>query len=559
MRKTRRGAGIATVLVVSALVLTLGFTLAASSFMHLNVSTQVVNAQHARELAESVVAAGIQNVVESSGAYGRDDNPSFSLPVEVSLQGLPPGSTGRLVFDPAEARRMGIPYSTNRFERTGRPGWGGRIVPEDCIHLVGTGSCNGVVRSVEVVLQVPRYPYALAANGPIRSSGRILVGTVTLTQASTPGEGIVGVDPDELLPGHLASNATDNDSVRLALDSLITGNLRSRGGVVLDPTVQVRGQVRANGDSSPVPRVTIPSLDPGPRALPLPPVVEPDPEAPIVGERRAVGPVTVNGDLLMAQAVIYIDGDLTVQGGLIGQGLVACTGRIRIDGGTTLDGGNQAALLAGEGVELIGRGAASSSFQGIVYSEGELLADQISVLGAAVVNGDGTEGVTLRDAAAGHVPEYTRLNMSLPNAYARAIPDSSNAMVTMFAGPRRRGEPFQPTTFKIVPSQLYVNAVLKKPGDPPGTDYSRTFSNWAQAEPFARDIVVWYQGYYNGLGPGGGQMVRILQGFLDEFPTPSDTWGDANLPTVASNDFTFDINEFLSFGDRLRVRFWREF
>ena len=91
--------------------------------------------------------------------------------------------------DPNEPRRQatvtfsttaGLSYSTNNVAGdpvSGAPvsGWRGASVPGGLIRLLATGTSRGVTRTVEVVLIVSAYPYAIACDGPLQADGSLVV------------------------------------------------------------------------------------------------------------------------------------------------------------------------------------------------------------------------------------------------------------------------------------------------------------------------------------------------------------------------------------------------
>ena len=81
-----------------------------------------------------------------------------------------------------------------------------------------------------------------------------------------------------------------------------------------------------------------------------------------IGDSRCVhGNLAVNGDLVFGgNGSLYVDGDLTLNGGVIGEGAIYCNGRVTIQGGSSsliTNQGNGAALFARGDVELHGQSA----------------------------------------------------------------------------------------------------------------------------------------------------------------------------------------------------------
>jgi hypothetical protein len=123
------------------------------------------------------------------------------------------------------------------------------------------------------------------------------------------------------------------------------------------------GAIRENSNDTPLPEYDVPLLvsahtgDPAPVGL-----VSGALPTTLVQDSRYVGAdLTVNGDLVFSQnGALYVDGDLTMNGGVIGEGAIYCTGTVQINGGSSsliTNQGNGAALFAGGNVNLQGQSA----------------------------------------------------------------------------------------------------------------------------------------------------------------------------------------------------------
>ncbi|MCA9791545.1 MAG: hypothetical protein KC910_07105, partial [Candidatus Eremiobacteraeota bacterium] len=129
----------------------------------------------------------------------------------------------------------------------------------------------------------------------------------------------------------------------------------------------------------------------------------------LVGVHRGAGDLTVVGDLKLSGATLFVDGDLTVYGGVTGKGLVVVTGQVKMSG-AELSSQNQSVFLAGKDVTLSGSSQQQSSFQGLVYTEGNFSASDIRVVGAFVANGPDSKTVLERASLVAE-PAYTRLDL----------------------------------------------------------------------------------------------------------------------------------------------------
>ena len=118
-RSAPRGASLATVMMVVAMMLTLGFTVVAISFNHLNLSFKSNNHARSKHLAEAVLAQAIDKIVANPdfGMLGTAEEKTIRIvpaanPDEL-FHNLPEGSEGILTFDEDFASSEGIPHSTN--------------------------------------------------------------------------------------------------------------------------------------------------------------------------------------------------------------------------------------------------------------------------------------------------------------------------------------------------------------------------------------------------------------------------------------------------------------
>ena len=389
-RQRRRGVSIGASLVAVALIAFIGFTLAGLSVTHLHMVSRTSASQQARHLATSAVSEGMAYVLANS-AFGTLDSSDEDLTVE--LKGSP--GVGRLTFRQATASDWGIPYSVNNIDGTGSVRGGtDESVPIAAVHLVGVGESQGVTRVVEAVLVVPPFPYAIASSGPIRSQGGVLI-------AGIPEGAEPTLDVDELEPADLLSNNTSEDSIRLGADTTVSGDVHSAGGIVFDdPSIQVLGEVRTQASPENIPQISADDYDPAVLGMEFTnlttrPGDQNGGGSLLAGTVRSSESVSFNDGLTLDGATLFVDGDLTINGGLEGSGVIVVKGRTTISGGVQLDTENQVAILSESDIVLTGHGPLSSRFQGLLYTEGALRAEQVSLVGTLVARGD--EGVTLSE------------------------------------------------------------------------------------------------------------------------------------------------------------------
>ncbi|MGE0493601.1 MAG: hypothetical protein AB7S38_30610 [Vulcanimicrobiota bacterium] len=386
--RAKRGATLATALVVGSLAFLAAFILAGSSFAELGYAQRIGNERRALNLAESATQMAAARLLQND-SYGQAGE-QFELELA--------GAWGGLTFVVGET-----PYSTyNLDSETAVQGFGGRVVPPHSIHLVGYARCANVVRRSEMVITRPPFPFVVAASGPIISQDGLVVGTLD-------DSGNLEAGPDELLPGHLASNSSELSAIELRGSGFVAGNLRSVGGITLDPTIEVRGQQLTARDPVELPRIALSDFDPARTGDPYQDLPREMVGQTLVGVHRGLGDLTVVGDLNLSGATLFVDGDLTVYGGVTGKGLVVVTGQVKL-GGAELSSQNQSVFLAGSDVTLNGSSQQQSSFQGLVYTEGNFSASDIRVVGAFVANGPDSKTVLERASLVAQ-PDYTRLDL----------------------------------------------------------------------------------------------------------------------------------------------------
>lgn len=377
----KRGASLVTVILVTTVVMTLGFTAASMSTSNLLLTNQAVHQMTARNLAESAIAKAIARL---------QDDPAFgttaatqNLTVEFSHASA--GAGGYLSFDKTGAG----PYSTNNLDTDNSvAGWHNTVVPGQTVHLVGTGKCAGATHSVETILFLSRFPYAIASSGPIRSHGGLQV--ASLDDTAEAGNGPKAGHQ----PGSLASNSNDlSQAVQLNGNDIdVSGDVQAAGAIELGPQVHVGGAVRPNHDPVGLPKMDIADLD----TLGKPGVAQLSqdsfPALTVEGFTRIDRRLAItSGGLDLNNGVLYVDGDLSVHGGIRGTGAVISTGSVQVVGGGTASEG-KAALISKGDITLEGSAQQSQSFSGLLYTEGNLSSKYVELSGVFVANRQGSEG-----------------------------------------------------------------------------------------------------------------------------------------------------------------------
>jgi len=373
----RKGSALGTTIILTTLSLVMLLLMGQMCVFHLQFSSEVERRQQALNLAESAIHEGLAALL-ADDTYGGD--------VRVTHPDYPEGSFGQLTFAHTGA------WSTNNLKKNvNAAGWE-RVVPPSAAHLVGTGRVGGVTEVVEAVYVRPPFPKAMLASGPIEAKGHLSVSGVA-----------AGAPADNRLPGSIASNSASTDpahpAIRIGPACSISGDVSAPGRIDVDAAAHVGGSINSQAGPQPVPPLDVPMLISRVRTVTGTQVLAGTlPSTTVDWYSGCTGSLRVEGDLILKDGVLWVDQDLVVTGGIQGQGLVLVKGNVEIQAGTALGAQNLVALAAGGDVTLRGQDRSSYYFQGMVYTEGNLIAREITVLGSVVANGaEGRGGIELEN------------------------------------------------------------------------------------------------------------------------------------------------------------------
>lgn len=572
------------VLIVAVVSLTLVLTVAAMATTHLTLSNKVSNSIRARQAADSLIQTVIAHLLEEP-QFGHPSHPSFTS--DAALMQLEGHQTrAQLAFDPAQAAANDIPVSLNNVD-TDAPAQGiDRVIPSESLQLWAVGECGGVKKTVEVVVHIPRFPYVVCTSGPFESRGPLVVGTLPETlDADT-------VESGDLLPGHLASNSDRSDAVSLRDEAVVAGDVESVGGISAPASVVIQGSRLANSEPVEIPDLRIEDYDtefrPGVEVF-----TGSSSNTTLAGYNRSTTHTTVEGDLTLEAGVLYVAGDLTVRGDINGRGAIFTEGNILVQNSTDIVGDQQIALVAGGDVVLNGGGR----FRGVVYTEGNFTSSGVGLVGAFVNNaGSGGGRVAITDA--GIVAGDSTLSFR-DNWLAR---ETSFGGLDFGApdvfGPHRRGDwrtyyPADFPTWRQTSEFVGIEGGLvvvewTTHGYFPAANgiYGEVYPRREYYDPATGDCVrVSFE------GPGGlageGATTNGLTGpipgsqaWFSEYDHDPNVWDNGGLdggylrlsqadsPGYANPqrvvvyeevaDFRFDISQFFSLEDRMKVLLWTE-
>jgi len=540
------------------------FSLAGTSMFHLNVTNHEVNSHKARNLADSVVSHGIEKIIGDE-QYGLQKNETLTITSgegEIS-------SGASLTFDTEAAARHSIPYSTNNLKNdVAVLGWGDRIVPRNSVHLTGTGQCNGITRRIEVLVYFPPFPYVIACTGKFESGGELIVAGVSNLIDYSPE-----MPQNEMLPGSIVSNNPDKDAISLLGEGTITGNIQSSGGVVLNPQggMKVLGEIKCNADPAAIQKIILSDYDPEnrqglqemPRYLDSPT---------LEGFCRREGDLVIAGNLQLKEALLYVNGNLEVGDGMTGRGAVIVTGTTKIGKGADLTSDNLVALLSGSDVSLGGTGSVdSSSFNGIVYTEGNFTAEQVTLLGSFIAAGDKSttismNNVNLVQAPVTSVDFFTHTTFFMhDNGNFNGLADSKKLEQHAQEIKKMNGKSTEEIEQWAAKGGNKMIVAIGNTGYKI-TQYVLKNGRLAAAESTYTDLQQMLKDIYSNLAEAG-HSVPDQADFMDKAEKAIEKalkMNDENIPAQSGDQsewvsLDFGSSRFLSRADRMRLLLWKEY
>lgn len=410
----KRGMTIGTVLLLVTVGSLAVFTMVAMAFFHMRFSNVVVNQRSARNIAESALSTALTKVWDND-KFGADRAETDYIHLESSTD---ENAEAFLAFSKSKAIEFDVPFSTNNFEsESAVEGGTGRTVPDSTVHLVAIGKCRGAQYKAEVLYYVPPYPNALASSGPIVSTGGLLVAGIPTVEGAAEAHSAGSIQVDNLEPGHVVSNSRDGRAVFIGPDSAVRGDVVAVGGIKVVNPVKVEGEVRPNASAQTVPNLNVDTVFDRLASIETRDKITDGslPGGHIVDYfSEATAPLRVRGDLALDGGVLYCRDDLTVTGEVTGNGAIFSLGDVRIEGGADLSTNDQVAVVAKGSLELQGASKEAQFFNGLIYSEKEILANNITIIGAAVVNGDENSPLQLDNVNLIKTPLSVSMVIGLP-------------------------------------------------------------------------------------------------------------------------------------------------
>ena len=546
----RRGATIGSYLAALTVFAIFLLTMVTMATQHLHFSSMAYQQQAARNLAESAIQQALIKIVES-------DNQQFGVArrvdqvVSVDNTLYPGNGRGLVVFSKTEAQSRKIPFSTNNFNGSAEvAGDLSRSVPINTLHLIGTGTCGEAKRTVEAVYHVPPFPSALASEGPVRSSGSLLVAGVRDPSKFTGR--YENLPAKEKSPSHVFSNSRDpHEAVFLGSGAQIKGNVGAVGGVQVTAS-DVMGEVKPFSPPQALPRIDMDAvftrLDQQVGKATLNPAIHGDYS--VEWNAQCDTNLHITGSLTLHQGVLFVKGNLEVDGGVTGEGLIYVAGRTIIHRGANFRSSDQIALMSKQRIELDGAGQNDYFFQGMVYSEQEVVARQITVLGACIARGVG--GLSFDNVNALNAP----VTLSLIEGLELRNESDDDTVQLLIRVEERDPLTRQPKSYKVqlrgssddYPINDHYAVQLSPPIEGHGLKNYQEIKNFIERSdrgvwgPYAKNAfqLNWY---WTGSNPLQNYL-SVLDGRL---PDPDRKFG-----------LNLNPNELIGIMDRSRVLLWRD-
>ncbi|MBX3171227.1 MAG: hypothetical protein KF760_27715 [Candidatus Eremiobacteraeota bacterium] len=378
-----RGKKAASLLAVLGLVSIMTFLAAAMTAMfmaNLNLTQGSFNG----DIALSQAEAGLHEVIYRLGS---NEEYSFGQAGEELTGSMSSELTSEQSYYAVSFKPGGaFPHSTNNVKGDHAQGYGGRALAAGLIHVVSTGFCRGQYRTLEALVRQPDAPFGLASSAKIHSLYPLeIYGTSSTAKAA---------DGTYDRPGHLLCNSSSGIQVEKgnaapAFSTRISGFAQSCGPITLDPGARVDDGVRPNASARSIPKFDIvKDFDPQgkPGTIEIVELQHGAQELDCI--YRSGHELTFNGPVKLYDAFLYVQGNLTVHGAISGTGAIVVNGDLNVVGSVELDGANNLALLSTGKVTLRGGSATyqSNYFQGYVYAENGVDAQNLTVVGSLIVN-----------------------------------------------------------------------------------------------------------------------------------------------------------------------------
>jgi hypothetical protein len=414
---SKRGFSLGITLLIVALAMVAATIVGVSATFQLGVSAASLQSQTAVNLATSAVAQTLEHLLVDP-AFGQAASSGQGI------QLINSAGTAVVCFDYSDGELWDVPMSLNNLAGTGNAfGWMNQNVPGGACLIVAHGTCRGITRTVEEEVSMADWNYAIGCDGSFHSDGGL-----TVADIATRADASKNLPPGALLPGNLLSNSNKNQSVYLSKASYVAGNVQGAGGIRLDPNggTTVAGSVLPYSSPVALPAITVHSFDSQLASYGVPneqPSALSSPS--LSGYNHCANGLVVSGDLTLNNAVVMVEGPLTISGGGVkGLGALLVDGAVTMNGGSNLTSPDLVALVASGSVSLNGNGQTQSSFKGLICCASDFQASNISLVGAYMATagngttqlGNSSPGMNVTNVTALYNSYYTQVSFALPSA-----------------------------------------------------------------------------------------------------------------------------------------------
>ena len=256
--------------------------------------------------------------------------------------------------------------------------------------LIGVAKVGENYYASNVRVNYPTFPYALATAGAFQSFGALTVG------GFSEGSDLAHLDFSKMKAGGLLANSDQQNAISLSGVATIAGDAKTQGTAdVSGAKIEWLdgGKLETKAASEEIPKIALAAYDV--EARPEHQTLTPaDFRATNVGKplvlsglARSSGNQVLTGGLVLNSAVLFHDGDLVIDyGGITGSGALFVTGKLEVRGQNELATTALCAIVAKQGLTLKGNGIARSSIHGLIYSEGPIAVQDVTVIGT-LING----------------------------------------------------------------------------------------------------------------------------------------------------------------------------
>ena len=436
--------------------------------------------------------------------------------------------------------------------------------------LIGVAKVGENYYASNVRVNYPTFPYALATAGAFQSFGALTVG------GFSEGSDLAHLDFSKLKAGGLLANSDQQNAISLSGVATIAGDAKTQGTAdVSGAKIEWLdgGKLETKAASEEIPKIALTAYDVAarPEHQTLTPA---DFRATNVGKplvlsglARSSGNQVLTGGLVLNSAVLFHDGDLVIDyGGITGSGALFVTGKLEVRGQNELATTALCAIVAKQGLTLKGNGIARSSIHGLIYSEGPIAVQDVTVIGT-LINGKSdtsaspppmqlTNSAFLRDEAAlkleidlqfGGNSARTMGDRGGPGGLSMVLPTASADASSGF-GPLRY---LDPKTGKLLPG------FTSNKSDPVENAAEVKAKLQIAIERDLTDNVKFRKGSemvsFQGLSQDEQRSLRTkLNTKANDFLQTIETWirqADKNPPYKLN----LDLNQFVKVQSRLRV------